>query len=63
MARIPWNGLVASTSWRRENPLFPAHLAEVNTAVSSIYKCGIMLVLKGMVFLRDHLYCCSSWMN
>ena len=29
----------------------------VNTAFPSIYKCGIMPVLKGVVFLYDPLYC------
>ena len=35
----------------------------VNTALPSICKCGITLVLKGVVFLRDHLYCCNSYMD
>ena len=30
--------------------------AGVYTALTSIYKCGIMLVLKGMVFSRGTLY-------
>ena len=29
----------------------------------SIYKYGIMLVLKGVVFLRGHVYCCNSCMD
>ena len=32
----------------------------VNTTLPSIYKCGIMLVLKGVVFSHDPLYCCST---
>ena len=32
----------------------------VNTTPTSIYKCGIMVVLKEVVFLRGPLYCCSS---
>ena len=34
--------------------------AGANTALPSIYKCGIMLVLKGWCFLHDLLYCCST---
>ena len=30
-----------------------------NTALPSIYECGIMLILKGAVFLLDPLYCCT----
>ena len=30
--------------------------AGVNAALPSIYKCGIMLLLKGVVFLHDPLY-------
>ena len=33
--------------------------AGANTVLPSIYKCGIMLVLKGVVFFSDHLYCCT----
>ena len=33
--------------------------AGANTVLPSIYKCGIMLVLKGVVFLRGPLYCCT----
>ena len=55
MARNFTEHLVASTIWSREDPFFPVH--GVNTALSSIYKCGIMLVLKGAAFLYDLLYC------
>ena len=34
--------------------------AGANTALRSIYKCGIMLVLKGWCFLHDLLYCCNT---
>ena len=30
-----------------------------NTVLPSIYKCGVMLVLKGVVLLRGTLYCCT----
>ena len=30
-----------------------------NTTLTSIYRCGIMLVLKGVVLLHGHLYCCT----
>ena len=33
--------------------------AEANTTLTNIYKCGIMLVLNGVVFLRGPLYCCT----
>ena len=46
---------MASTIWSREDPLFLHTLAEVNSALPSIYKCGIMLVLKAVVFLREYL--------
>ena len=32
--------------------------AGVSTTLTSIYKCSIILVLKGVVFLRGPLYCC-----
>ena len=39
--------------------LYTKSAAGASTALPSIYKCGIMLVLKGVVFLRDPLYCCT----
>ena len=57
------SGSEASTIWIREDLLFPAHLAGVKTILRNIYKCGIMLVLKGMMFLRDHLYSYNSYMD
>ena len=30
-----------------------------NLIFTSIYKCGIMLVLERVVFFRDPLYCCT----
>ena len=35
--------------------VFPAH--RVNITLPSIYKCSIILFLKGVVFLHDPLYC------
>ena len=55
MARNSTEHLVASTIWSREDPFFSVH--GVNTALPSIYKCDIMLVLKGAVFLPEPLYC------
>ena len=57
-------GLVVSTVWSRDDPLFPAHQVSsrrhhINSP--SIYKHGIMLVLKGVLLLRDHLYCCNGY--
>ena len=34
--------------------------AGVSTTLPTIYKCGITLVLNGVVFLHDPLYCCSK---
>ena len=34
--------------------------AGVNTTLTNIYKCGIMMVLNGLVFSPDPLYCFSS---
>ena len=57
MGRNSTEQLVASTFGSREDPLFSAH--GVNTTLPSIYKFGIMLVLKGMVFLHDPLHSCT----
>ena len=43
MARNSMERLVASTIWSREGSFFPVH--GVNSALPSIYKFGIMLVL------------------
>ena len=46
--------LVASTVYSREDPFFPAHQVSsrrLHINSPSIYKCGIMLFLKGGVFL------------
>ena len=54
MARNSTEQLVASTTRSRENPPFPAYgQYGVNTTRPSVYKktkCGIMLVLNGVVF-------------
>ena len=48
---------MVSTIESREDPLFPSH--EVNTTLPSIYKCGIMLIFKGVLFLHDPWYSCT----
>ena len=57
MARNSTEPLVASTIWSRENPLFPAH--GVNRTLPSIYKCGNMLILKGVVCSGGPLHSCT----
>ena len=49
---------MTSTIGSREDPLFSGH--GVNTTLPSIYKCSIMLVLKGAMFLHDPLYSCTT---
>ena len=50
--------LVASTIWNREGPLFPEHQVSSRNhhRSPSIEKCGIMLVLKGVVVLHDFIW-------
>ena len=60
IARTPLSGLAASTIWSREDPLFSVHQVSDNTstpqASTNVVLCWF---LKGVVFLRDSLYCCT----
>ena len=61
MAKSSQSGLVVSAIWSREDPFFPVHLSSSQYINSpSIYKCGVMLALNGVVFLCDNLYFCNS---
>ena len=42
-------------------PAFSAHLSRSQQINSpNIYKCGIILVLEGVVFFSDYLFCCNN---
>ena len=62
MVRISTERLVASTSWSRENPLFPAHRhPRVKTTRPSIYKQLLCHAgFKGRGVLIDPLYRCTT---
>ena len=50
MAKKSTERLVVSAIWSREDPLFPAHGQHGINPSFTIYKCGIMLILKGWCF-------------
>ena len=47
MARNSTERVVASATWSRADPLFSAHCQHGAIPPFNIYKCGIMIVLKG----------------
>ena len=50
MVRNSTERLVASAIWSRKDTLFPAHRQHGVNPSFNIYKCGVMLILKGWCF-------------
>ena len=59
MARNSTERLGGKYDLESGGPAFFCAPAGVNTTLTSIYKCGVVLVLKGVVFSRGPLYCCT----
>ena len=60
MARDTTERLDGNSDLESRGSSFFCTPARANTTLTSIYKCGFMLVLKVVVFLHDPSYCCCT---